>query len=665
MVDIRQEQSTEPYVADTERSAPSRTAPRLTVSVIIPTLDEETNIGWVLAELPDFVTQVVIVDGRSRDRTVELSRAARPDVVVLDEPRPGKGVALRSGIAAATGDYVVTLDADGSMAPGEIGRFLRLIDNGFDLVKGSRFMAGGTSSDITPVRRIGNGFLVGFVNLLFGSSFTDLCYGFCAFRRESISDLDLRADGFEIETEMALRAVKRGLSVTEVASSELARRSGVSHLRVVRDGMRVMRTVLRERLTPAANRRRRAKEPASDAPTPPKVGTTTPRVCVVGPSARFLSGITYYTFGLVEALAEECDVSALFMRRLLPRSLYPGRARVGQKLTGLRVPPSVPAYDGVDWSWGPSLVGGLRFLRARQPDVVVLQWWTASVLHSYLALARAARRRGAKILVEFHEVLDVGESQRRWVACYARLVAPRLFRVASACIVHSEHDRELVCDAYGLSPELVRVVPHPAFSFPGSNGPDIRSSNGSHRECHLLYFGVIRPFKGVEDLLSAFALLSDTEVRDYRLTVVGETWEDWTLPAQRIADHPHRERITFVNRYVTDAEAHTHFAEADLVVLPYRRSSQSGPLHVAMAYGLPVVTTKVGGLVEAAGAYAGSVLVDPAAPLALLSGIKTGRRLRGQHFEVSTDWPATAKAYLALISETSARPVEVDSETPA
>src|SRR4051794_9370276 len=118
------------------------------------------------------------------------------------------------------------------------------------------------------------------------------------------------------------------------------------------------------------------------------------RVCIVGPGTLFLSGITYYTFGLCAALSAEARVSVIFMRRLLPRFLYPGNARVGSSLSSVALPDGVRAFDGVDWFWVPSIFRALRFLRRERPDVLVLQWWTGTVLHSFLALAFFARRRG-------------------------------------------------------------------------------------------------------------------------------------------------------------------------------------------------------------------------------------------------------------------------------
>jgi glycosyltransferase involved in cell wall biosynthesis len=218
------------------------------VTVVVPTLNEERNVAWVLGRIPDSVDEIVLVDGRSTDRTIEVALAVRPDVVVVRESTPGKGAALRAAFAAATGDVIVMLDADGSMTPAEIPEFVARIVAGADLVKGSRFLPRGGSVDISRLRRTGNAALLTFANVIFRRRFTELCYGFMAFRRDRLPDLELQATGFEIETEIVVRAVKAGLAIEEVPSFESARRHGVSNLHTFRDGWRVLMTLLRERV---------------------------------------------------------------------------------------------------------------------------------------------------------------------------------------------------------------------------------------------------------------------------------------------------------------------------------------------------------------------------------------------------------------------------------
>ncbi len=229
-----------------ERIAEGLVSPE--VSVVIPTLNEQHNIGWVLERLPAGIDEVVIVDGRSTDDTIEAALAVRPDLRVVLEPRPGKGAALRAGFHAAQGDYVVMLDADGSMNPDEISLFVAALREGADFVKGSRFMPGGGTSDMTFIRKAGNAGLCGLVNTLYGRRFTDLCYGYCGFRRSALARLGLKSDGFEIETEIVVRACKERLEIAEVPSFESPRRHGDSNLNAWRDGRRVLRTLLRERV---------------------------------------------------------------------------------------------------------------------------------------------------------------------------------------------------------------------------------------------------------------------------------------------------------------------------------------------------------------------------------------------------------------------------------
>jgi len=220
---------------------------RHTVSVVIPTLNEQNNIRWVLERLPHIVDEVVLVDGHSSDRTVEVARSVRPDIVVVRQHSHGKGAAMRVAFAAATSDLIVMMDADGSMEPAEIHRFVTPLMNGYDFVKGSRFLGGGGSTDLTVLRKLGNQALVRMTNSMFLIRFTDLCYGFCSFRRDCLPALALTAHGFEIETELVVHALKAHLRIAEVPSMELPRRSGSSNLHAFRDGKRVLRMLLRER----------------------------------------------------------------------------------------------------------------------------------------------------------------------------------------------------------------------------------------------------------------------------------------------------------------------------------------------------------------------------------------------------------------------------------
>ena len=228
-------------------SGPCRRSERqVALSVVIPAMNEEENIGPVLSQLPDNLHEVILVDGNSRDRTVEVARLAYPGIRVIPQSGRGKGDALRTGFAAVTGNLVVMLDADGSASPAEIPRFVEALEAGADFAKGSRFLKGGGSADITVTRRVGNALLSGMANVLYGTHFTDLCYGYNAFWARCLPFIALDVPGFEVETLINLRIAVAGMKITEVASYEAARMSGESNLNTSRDGLRVLGVILRE-----------------------------------------------------------------------------------------------------------------------------------------------------------------------------------------------------------------------------------------------------------------------------------------------------------------------------------------------------------------------------------------------------------------------------------
>lgn len=221
------------------------------VSVVVPALNEAENLPHVFATLPRWVDEVVLVDGNSTDDTVAVARRLRPGLRVVQQRGKGKGDALAAGFAACTGDIIVMIDADGSTDGREIIRFVGALVAGADYAKGSRFATGGGSDDITFTRRLGNFVLSTLVNRLFGTRYTDLCYGYNAFWARHLDALGLDCDGFEVETLMNIRAAKAGLRIHEVPSHERNRIFGTSNLRAVRDGWRVLKTIVRERRTPA------------------------------------------------------------------------------------------------------------------------------------------------------------------------------------------------------------------------------------------------------------------------------------------------------------------------------------------------------------------------------------------------------------------------------
>ena len=183
---------------------------QLKVTALFCTLNEEKNLPHVLPRVPAWIDEVLIVDGHSKDNTIQVAKELRPDARILYQPAKGKGDALRHGIKNATGEIIVMLDADGSMAPEEIPRFIKPLLNGYDFVKGSRFMPGGGTADMPTHRKFGNWVFTTLTNIFHGCRYTDLCYGYNAFWKKSFEKVSFQGNGFEVETEINIKIKKAG-----------------------------------------------------------------------------------------------------------------------------------------------------------------------------------------------------------------------------------------------------------------------------------------------------------------------------------------------------------------------------------------------------------------------------------------------------------------------
>ena len=372
-------------------------------------------------------------------------------------------------------------------------------------------------------------------------------------------------------------------------------------------------------------------------------------VMVVGPGARFLSGIGYHTAALLNAFSRNgIQVSALLVRELCPRRLYPGRSRVGTHETGVLRLEDVPIHEGLDWYWGGSIFKAVKYLLGRRPEVLLLQWWTAVTAHSYILLASVGRLAGARVVLEMHETSDVGEAAIPGVPFYTRQAMRLLSKLSNGVVVHSQTDVELVQRTF---PTLRRLPI--AIVFPGPlqhtdrdfcESPQHEKPDSDRRNIRFLFFGVIRPYKGIDELAAAFsALVADGEM--VHLTVAGEAWDeaDSALATIRLTGEKHH-RI--ISGYIPDEQVSQLFAEADVVVAPYRRASASGPINLAMEAGLPLVTTRVPALEEACGDYGGVVFANVQDPSALHDAMSESLALVGRSFGNPHGWDTKAAQYV-------------------
>jgi glycosyltransferase involved in cell wall biosynthesis len=374
------------------------------------------------------------------------------------------------------------------------------------------------------------------------------------------------------------------------------------------------------------------------------------RTVVIGPSPRFLSGISYYTLRLCNALVCRTTVSAVLFRYMLPVRLFPGWKRVGTDLSQLRYSDRIMVQEILDWFNPVTWLKASRMIR--ENDVVILQWWTSSVAHMYLAI-QLLNLHHKPVLIEFHEVVDPFEHSVMPIRIYSRLMGRLIRRFAHRYTVHSEHDRRLISGQYHIPEEKIAVIPHGLYDhYPVLDREFARRTADTGDGFIFLFFGLLRPYKGVIHLIHAFEQLSKEIIGNSRLLIVGEAWED-TKSAHAAGDSPVHDRIRLVDRYVSDEEVPAFFSAADVLVLPYTRASQSGVAHIGISYGLPIIASQVGGLAESLDEYEGTIFVTPEDEPSLIRAMEQAYHAEVVKYPVPDHlrWDSVADRYIHVLQE--------------
>ena len=370
-------------------------------------------------------------------------------------------------------------------------------------------------------------------------------------------------------------------------------------------------------------------------------------VVIIGPSQKFLSGISYVTLLLSNSLADYVDVTALLFRNMLPKKLFPGYRRVGETIANCEYRSDIRVVESLDW-YNP-----LTWMQAskytRQNDVIIFQWWTSSVAHMYLAISLMNLKK-KPIIIEFHEIVDPMEHGVFILRIYSKIMGTLIRRLATFYIVHSEVDRQLISSHYDIDLKKIRVIPIGIFSqYKKLDKSRAKEQLGIPELNVILFFGLIRSYKGVKYLIKAFENLPSEYTNNSRLLIVGEIWEDRELHTI-IENSPVKSHITLVDRYIGDSEISLYFSAADVLVMPYIRASQSGVAHIGMVFGLPIIATRVGGLEESLGKYNGTCFISPMDPDELGKEI-SDKLSKKQSFEPPEElkWDSIAKQWKDLI----------------
>ncbi len=375
-------------------------------------------------------------------------------------------------------------------------------------------------------------------------------------------------------------------------------------------------------------------------------------ICVVGPSKRFLSGISYYTIRLANALSASGTVSVILLRRLLPEFLFPGRSHIGKGISPLGFSQQVRVFDGMDYNSPITWYRACRYLKDAKPEVIILQWWTSSVSHIYLLLKIMSVFLKSKLIIEFHEVVDPLEDSILPVRLYSRIMGTVLRRNLNAYIVHSASDKILVAKRYKIEKQKIHVIPHGLYDHYGKlmENKAAKEILSIKEEAVILSFGLIRKYKGITYLIAAFEQLPESIVNRSRLLIVGEIWEGREELLNQISLSRYRENITLINEYVPDNMIPVYFSAANVVVLPYTRASQSGIAHIAMSFGKTIIVSEVGGLKDSMGSYAGAVFVPPENSDAISMELIKHFGCEKIYSPPALGWDVISRQYLKVIS---------------
>lgn len=377
------------------------------------------------------------------------------------------------------------------------------------------------------------------------------------------------------------------------------------------------------------------------------------KICIIGPSTHFLSGISYYTVQLANTLVKSNTVSVISMRKLLPDFLFPGKERIGKQLTDLDYVPEINNFDGVDYHSISSWLGARKFLEENDPDIIIFQWWTSSIAHLYLLISLFNILKGrAKCIIEMHEVTDQIEEHNIIFKIYSKITGTLLRYNIDTVVTHSNSDKKLVSERYKIDEKQVHLVPLGLYDHYSIIDKDIaRSELNIKEEFVILYFGLIRPYKGVQYLLKAFENLDEDIIKNSKMLIIGELWEDSKDISLKFGSSAKKDNIYTKFEYVPDSEVPYYFSACDLVVLPYTRASQSAVAHIAMSFGKPIIVSHVGGLKESMEDYDGTLFVPPEDPDSITKAIvKIYNRKGHEGYDIpDKGWDKTGRIYSKIL----------------
>jgi glycosyltransferase involved in cell wall biosynthesis len=314
----------------------------------------------------------------------------------------------------------------------------------------------------------------------------------------------------------------------------------------------------------------------------------------------------------------------------------------------------------MDWNSPFSWIRAYRFMKQEKPDVIIMAWWTSAVAHMelFLALVNSTSIK-SRLILEMHEIVDPLENGKTLLRWYSRLMGKLIMNRSAAFVVHSDSVKVMAIDAYRLKKEKVFVIPHAVYSAyaQGYNSLTAKQEMGIKEKFVVLYFGMIRKYKGVPCLVEAFDKLPSDIALNSMLVIAGENWGDEEGLEALIHNSRYTSQITLQPEFVPDSAVPRYFSAADVVVLPYLRSAGSGVASLAMAYGKPIIISDLENIKESLKDYQGAMLVPQGDPsrikdkiIEIYSQYRAGRAI-SYIVPDACGWENVTEKFHALISQ--------------
>jgi glycosyltransferase involved in cell wall biosynthesis len=362
---------------------------------------------------------------------------------------------------------------------------------------------------------------------------------------------------------------------------------------------------------------------------------STKRIVLIGPVLPYRGGISQHTTMLHRAMTGLAEHLTISFSRQYPGWLFPGESDKDPAYENRTEPGVEYLIDSLNpFTWRKAVARASNF----KADIAVIPWWTVFWAPCFGYLARGLKRSGIEVVFFCHNVVE--HESAGWKSVLTR----RVLKHGARFVVHTREDE---ANLKRLLPgSEVSVHPHPIYD----QFPQPQKTLPKRRGLELLFYGFVRPYKGLDTLIEAMGRLKG---EDIQLTVAGEFWEGEEDTRARIKELGIEDQVEIRAGYHSDQESADLFARSDVVVLPYHSATGSGVVPLAYHYEKPVIVTRVGGLPDVVQEGRTGLLVEPGNCEALAGAIKSMNRSRAeamvpgiQELKRSLTWESLVSSFI-------------------